>query len=392
MTPRTANRVANAAELQSANRKRKEAANGEIRAKPAKIRKQIVDAETELQQQPRQVRQIAGDNQIQSQSQNVLGGVSLASKQERLEQGLLKAVRFLPRSEIQLRFENIYNNPTGHFFAGMTGYSNHSNKENVEFYAGPPGLPAELHALFKFSIGKKGALGGIRRGHTASETDARKRARSGTQGSEAGPDVELGRDRQKSLRYMAAGEVDMLDFGGAPGLDETDFMGNDFGDLGRLDQDVDLDISNASRAILNKTASRLGTPEIRHLGERLSFDLDNIDRANTSVLNVFDSAAKQRANAHLSTPTNGNRSLLRVPGTRTTDMQDDDGEETQTSNVGGTNKGDSGRSGGWSRNTVKALKILEHELHQEDQGKKLSFEVLANKVAMMIQRSWVMFS
>ena len=391
ITPRTANRVADAAALQSATRKRKEAANGQAKPKAAKIRKQIVDSVTELQEQQAR-RGIEGESSQQSQlqSQNILGETSLASKQERMDLGLLKNLRVLPRSAIQFRFEEIAENPSKHFFAGMAGYGDYSHKQDLEFYAGPPGLPKELQGLFTFKIDKKGIIGKTKRANDINnegEEERRKRMRSET--FEASEPVELGRDRQASLPSVAIGEVDMLDFGGPHAGNEMDFMGNDFDlDLGQSQQDISLDIGYTPRAMLDSSPSRLGTPDLRALDESLNIDFGKIDRANASVLNVFDSVSKnnntKRDNQKIvSTPMKNSSGFLSVPGSMTTQSQDEDVDDTQTSGLSGNGKNEQGRTtGGWSRNTLKALKILEHEMQPPEEDKQLSFEKLSNKVVM----------
>jgi hypothetical protein len=375
MTPKTAKQVADAAALESATRKRNEAANPTTRQRPAKVRKQIIDSVIELEQQ----RRVVGDSQSQGQSQTTLGGVSLATKEERMQQGLLKETRYLPKSAIQLRFQEVAANPSAHFLGGLLGAFTDSGNKGDGFYAGPPGLPQELQTLFRFTLSKKGSLNGAAKRVRPEEQqeEQRKRARSQTAASEV-PSVELGRERQPSL----AGDIDpLLDFGGAPG-DDSEFMGNDFGDMGGLDRDVNLDLGNGSRATLEKTPSRMGTPLPGAIDISFNINFDAIDRANQSVLAVFDSASKASQSQNMVTPAKSTKGgLLSVPGTRSSAINSQQGEQESQADVTVLETRHVGKRGTkWSENTVKAIKLLEHEFGPKEDEKVLSFNKLADKV------------
>lgn len=412
MTPKTAARIAEIAAASSA-RKRKEAATAGAAAttengaasRPAKVRRQIIDSVTELAA----TRRVLGDSQSQSQSQTSIGnGIGANTREERQALGLIKPGQdFLPRTELELGFLEIRKNPVDHFFGGMVGFGSSGssttaaaagNKENMFFYAAPPGLPNELKELFKVPLAKKGSSD-KRAGDatvTIEEEERRKRARSAAKnGGEE--DVELGRERQNSI-LNGHDNFDTMDFGGHDfyGGDETAHtFGNDDFQL-----DLDTDIANASKAISgrDRTPSRLGTPSMLRenplaLDETLNLDLNAIAAANDSVLAVFDSAKKSASVAGASTSTTISRQrngLLSVPGTRNSMVEsiqeeDEDGDETQQSNAATNGSGSRerrGRTGGWARNTVKALKILEHELQpREDEEKEISFNQLADKVS-----------
>lgn len=398
MTPNTAARVADAAGLASAQRKRKEAVEGAAaRPKPAKVRKQIVDSVTELVDRGR------GLGGRDSQSQGTVGGGNLASKEERMAQGLLKEPHYLPATTVEMRFQEIYDNPNKYFFAGMTGFAGNGKNLSVNsFYAGPPGLPAQLQSLFQFRVGEKGQILGAKRVPNVTvedldETneDRRKRARSSVV-----PEVELGRERQQSL--TPAEGADMFNFGGA-GDNFDDFgvggdSANDFSlDLGNMSPG--LDVTNDAAA-LEKTPSRLGsaepTPSPGMLDRSLQLDLDGIDRANGSILAVFDETpvSKQKmASTPAGTGRTGKTGYLSVPGTRQSGISEEHSqleESVHSASIAASR----GKTGGWSRNTVKALKILEHELgpaptledEEEEhdpagEHKTVSFQALSEKAS-----------
>ena len=384
LTPRTANKIAEAAAANSATKKRA------TKPKAPKVHKAIVDEQTELAPRPR----VGGDSQ--SQSQTTLGAISggMATKEDRLAAGLIKQTSYLPSTVLAMRLQEIQKNPRAHFFSGMSTFGS-GNKENETFYAGPPGLPKQLQSLFSFQINRNGTVLGAKRPVQAvaegeqGKDMASKRARSATAPASDVPDVELGRERQSSV----AGGFEPMHFGntheeggddfGMAGMDTT----NDFQlDLG--DQDAAVDIANASRAIMEKTPSRLGA--VASLDASLKLDLDAIDRARNSMLAVFDSASKASQStqnqATTSTPMKRKRDgLLSAPYTRMTEASLEEQEETQASNV--TAASGRGRTGGWSRNTVKAMKILEHELGpaEEADSKTLSFGSLADKVNIRLK-------
>lgn len=400
MTPNTAARIADAAELASAQRKRKEAAEGTAtRPKPAKVRRQIVDSVTELVDRGR------GLTGRDSQSQGTVGGGNLASKEERLAQGLLKEPKYLPATTIEMRFQEIYDNPNKFFFAGMTGFAaNGKNSTAHTFYAGPPGMPAQLQGLFQFRVGEKGQILGAKRvpevtiedlDETAA--DRQKRARSSVV-----PEVELGRDRQASLG--PADGVNLLDFGGV--ADNFD----DSGAAGDSTNDFSLDLGNMSPGLgdinaapgLDKTPSRLGsaqpTPSPGVLDRSLQIDFDGLDRANGSILAVFDDTPLPKEK-NISTPAGTSRTskngYLSVPGTRQSALSEEQSqleESVHSASIAASR----GQTGGWSRNTVKALKILEHELgpapsrdgdaeenEETEEAKTISFQALSEKVCIL---------
>ena len=397
MTPRTAVRVAEAAAVGSAQRKRKEAAEGAAtRPKPAKVRRQIVDSVTELADRGRG---LAGN----SQSQNSIGGGSLASKEERMAQGLLKEPKYLPATTVEMRFQEIYDHPGKFFFAGMTGFAGNGKTPGVHsFYAGPPGLPTELQALFQFRLGEKGQILGAKRApdvnvedhdQAGEEEERRKRARSSIV-----PESEIGRERQQSLTPGADG-VNMFDFGAGGGDNFDDFgaggdASHDFSlDLGNMSPGVD--ISNAAAA-MGKTPSRSGSAQPTSspgmLDPSLQLDFDGIDRASTSILAVFDDTPLPKDKS-TSTPAGTGRTskngYLSVPGTNRTGISEEQSqleESVHSASIAASH----GKTGGWSKNTVKALKILEHELgpapsaeeddETEQAPKTISFQALSEKV------------
>ena len=384
LTPRTANKIAEAAAANSATKKRA------AKPKVPKVHKVIVDLQTELAPRPR----IGGESQSQGQTTLGGGGGSMGTKEERLAQGLIKKPSYLPSTVLEMRLLEIQKNPRAHFFPGMGNFG--GNKENETFYAGPPGLPKQLQSLFSFQIGRNGTVLGARRPAQAGAASAmaaqdkeaaNKRARSATAPASDAPEMEIGRERESS----ALGGFEPLDLGNTHGAADDFAIGggmdtmDDFQlDLG--DQDAAVDIANASRAIMEKTPSRMGS--MAPLDASLSLDLDAIDRARNSMLAVFDSASKASQStqqATTSTPMKRKRDdMLSAPGTRATEASLEEQEETQASNATAANG--RGRTGGWSRNTVKAMKILEHELGPAEEAKaaqkpkELSFGTLADKV------------
>ena len=452
MTPRTANRVAEAAAQSSAARKRIE--RTKAKSKPTKVHRQIVDAETELAARGR----VAGGGESQSQSQ---GGASVgagpANKAERLAAGLIAEPQYLPSSLLEMRFRQVHQNPGSYFFPDMAAFAEHSsnssaNKENgrSSFYAGPPGLPKELQTLFTVNLGGKrdatSVLGAKRAAQSASTDaiavlgDARKRVRTESPAGadvrgqdphrEAGDaaghangddididlDVELGRDRQSSIPAFEPN--DMPDFNGVQGPDDT--FASDFA-LDLPDQSVGIDIAEASRAMAvldrEKTPSHMGSiaPSSRRgsvapsaVGDAVDFGA--IDRTRDSILAVFDSRPAPGAAAVTSTPRRHRaQGSLSAPGTRMSEMSVGSSvarsrsgmqqleDETQASVAASTSAAaaaaERGSTGGWSRNTVKALRILENELQPEEGGaerergkeKVLSFERLADKVGLRLR-------
>jgi len=434
LTPRTANKIAQAADASSASKKKKSSTKplhpSEV-GNNVKKYKQIVDSVTELQQPRNTTTNANASGESQSQSQyNVLGAMSLSSRQERIDQGLLNSQqRFLPNNVIQMRLQEIEEDPAAHFFAGMNGFitattvANKENRQGESFYAGPPGLPEQLQDLFKFSFsrdgnGKAGLLlagaTGPKRFRGQQDEVSRKRPRVTAEAEKGrdtpGPEIELGRERASSMSHHDG--IDMLDFGGP----QNASIDNDFAldlDLG----DTSHDTSAAHRFALERTPSRLGTPMsssrlgtpagLAGLDGAINLDFEKIDRANMSVLNVFDSATKQRSNgrgdAVTSTPRSVRR-LVQIPGLEEEERREDDTYyESQLTNATITSSSTStmmgkegrGRTGGWSRNTVKAIRILEHELapsvedeegtsmpsHQQDPAKQLSFNTLSDKAS-----------
>lgn len=397
MTPNTAARVADAAALASAQRKRKEVVDGAApRVKPAKLRKQIVDSVTELVERGRG---LAGRD---SQSQSTVRGGGLASRKERMAQGLIKEPKYLPATTVEMRFQEIYDNPNKYFFAGMAGFNGFGKNATVNsFYAGPPGMPAQLQALFQFRVGEKGQILGAKRVPEVTvedldevSADRRKRARSSVV-----PEVELGRDRQHSL--TPGEDAGMFDFGGA--ADNFDDFGaggdstNDFSlDLG--DMSPGGDFANAASA-MEKTPSRLGsaqpTPSPGMLDASLQLDIENLDRANTSILAVLDDTPFRKEKG-ISTPAGtgrtGKNGYLSVPGTMQSGISEEQSaleESVQSASIAASR----GKTGGFNRNTVIALKILEHELgpapntsedadEAEDAVKTVSFQALSEKVSL----------
>lgn len=408
-TPNTAARIADAAAVSSAQRKRKEAAdNTATRPKPAKQRKQIVDAVTELADRSRVY---GGESQSQQQSQNTQGAFSLATREERMAHGLLKEPKYLPATNIEMHFEEIYENPGKHFFPGMSAFAAHSSstaskkETNGIFYAGPPGLSAELQALFKFKLGERGSILGARRvpnltinGQTQASKGrdtSGKRDRSETAAADEDEgDIELGRDRQPSLAFEGP---DMLDFG-----HQDDYGDDSHGfslDLGNMSPGIDAHYAPPSR---EQTPSRLGSSPAG-LDKSLNIDFDALDRGNNSILAVFDETPVSSRNARQSTPlATGRQSkngYLSVPGTRASVITEANSQlssqqsqsllEESVQSAG--DAASKGKTAGWSRNTVKAIKILEHELgpapHSEEEdtetnvhAKTVSFEGLASKV------------
>ena len=448
MTPRTANRVAEAAAQSSAARKRTERLKA--KSKPTKVHRQIVDAETELAARGR----VAGGVESQPQSQGGAPvGAGPASRAERLAAGLIAESQYLPSSLLEMRFREVHQNPGSYFFPGMAAFAEHggsssgANKENgrstPSFYAGPPGLPKELQALFHISLGGKrdaNSVLGAKRAAQAERTDGaagpgdpRKRPRTETpagadvrsqdQRQEGGSyangddDVELGRDRQSSIPAFEPN--DMPDFDGVHGAaGGDDSFASNF-ELDLPDQSVGIDIAEASRAMAvlerEKTPSRMGSIALSSrmgsvapsaVGDAV--DLGAIDRTRDSILAVFDSRPAPAAGAVTSTPRRHRaQGSLSAPGTRMSEMsvgssvarslsggvqqlEDESQASVAASTSAAAAAAERGSTGGWNRNTVKALRILESELQPEPeegdaergQEKVLSFERLADKVGL----------
>lgn len=378
MTPRTAKRVEVIAAQGSATRKRKEATlaagNAGEKPRPSKMARQVVDPVIEL------TTRLGGMADSQTQSQNG-NSISLATREERVEHGLLINPKYLPRTSLEMRYEEIQQDPVKHFLAGMHDFADNNNKENRSFYAGPPGLPKQLQGLFQFTLGKKGILG-VKRPATAVQPGAlpaenedarRKRARS----SAAPEEVELGRERQASI----ARDHDFFDFGG-DGPDYTDFAGNDF----ELDMNMDatVDVADATRTALEKTPSRMSTPGLLDASLHIDLDLDGIDRENVSVLSIFDPVTKAN---QASTPHRQTASQLSAPGTRASQISL---EESNVSQAGDRTISASQKqsTGGWSKNTVKALRVLEHEFLPDPEA-SLSFDRLANRASRKAASSMI---
>ena len=94
-----------------------------------------------------------------------------------------------------MRFQEIEANPAKHFFPTLE-----SDKENIAFYSGPPGLPKQLQALFQVNLGGRNVLGARRPAQAQRKGTQKNGDREGT-AAEDGTEVEIGRERQPSLDY-----------------------------------------------------------------------------------------------------------------------------------------------------------------------------------------------
>lgn len=346
LTPRTAKRVEDIAAKGSAARKRKQKLVDEPAAtrKPAKMARQVIDAVTEMSHRP-------GDLSGSSQSQSVNAQPSMTTREDRIRNGLIVPTRYLQTGSMQhssLMSSSILPN-----FSAFLDQS----RGVPTFYAGPPGLPAELRKILEFRLGgyeMDNTTGMMApptppRSPTADREAEAEPADEATRPQSVAPSVELGRDRQPSL----LGGNSMRDF-------TADFSGPDNFDLDmRMSPVVSVRIDD--RGTPSRASSQIP------LDFSSDFDFDGYEQGNRSILGIFDSAKKAPA----STPVRHRTRNSQVPGSRQSQLSLPETQEQSQSTTQG------GNTGGWSRNTVKALRVLHHEF-EEDPENTLSFKKMAD--------------
>ncbi|KAI0085154.1 Rec8 like protein-domain-containing protein [Irpex rosettiformis] len=238
---------------------------------------------------------------------------------------------FLPRSTVVMRLLEIRQDPISHFLPTK------STPNGTFFCAAPPGMAPELAELFMRPVQNLAAS--KRRGSPAQQDSPSKKPR--VEGSVVDDDEEVGMARRGSRAPSLAFGSDIL--GGRASMDpgfefaDNTGVGEDF-QMDIPDADVQLDVRDRSKSVLSDL-SRLSTP----VPENAPLDEGEESYADvTCPIATFDdrSTQSQEANQH------------------------DDGK-------------------GYSKNTVKALRIIRQELQPttEEPEKVMSFKKMSQKAS-----------
>jgi cohesin complex subunit SCC1 len=272
---------------------------------------------------------------------------------------ILTEHHFLPRSPLVMRLLEIREDPVSHFLPTKT------TPQGTFFFAGPPGMVPELAEMFMKPLAPLG--GPKRRGGTAAsperEAPPSKRARVEGEGDDeaveqvrraasAAPSLVLGSDILGARASVGpGGELEFGDVGISAGL------GDDF----------ELDVPMAS-----ETGLELGAADERLSRARSGSVLSALSRLSTPMPEnaAFDEGAETFADAACPIATFDERAA------GASQEQADRAED--------------GR--GYSRNTVKALRLVRQELQpmpaetqegavQEQGEKTMRFSTMANKAS-----------
>lgn len=241
---------------------------------------------------------------------------------------LLIPVQYLPRSRTHLRLLEIEADPAAVYLPRQVAAG--------KLYAGPAGLPDPLAELFHFAAPAHGP-------------SAAKRARLAPVGIDEDPSVEIGRraspDGRLSGRFsLGLGEQPSFDDGWDPNAFAEYGGGGGNGD--GFEQPLDYSVRGKSGTPAPVSASRAVTP-----------------------LELWSTPGSQR------TPGEGILGVFDVaPSTEASQKQASQAEERQAA------------SSGWSKNTVRALRVLNDELGpapiegEEVSTKTAAFETVSDKV------------
>lgn len=231
--------------------------------------------------------------------------------------------RFLPRSRTHLRLLEIEADPAAVYLPKQLG--------NGKVYAGPAGLPEPLAELFRFSAPQH-------HGPSAS-----KRPRTGTVTIDDDLSVELGRRGEPGSDRFSLG------LGNQSSQDDWDPNAfQEYGGGGEISGGFEQPLDFSPIRAKSATPAPLGSRGITPIPSDLWSTPGPKRTPGEGALGVFDVAPSTEASQ---------RTASQV-------------EEKQAA------------SSGWSKNTVRALKVLGDELGAEDADgpKSLSFETLSEKV------------
>lgn len=295
-----------------------------------------VEAEgAKAKRQPRAQKQIIDDRIDLETRQNRRGAVGLPPVDV---SSILTDHGFLPRSPLVMRLMEIRDDPVSHFLPTK-------NTPNGTFFcAAPPGMSPELAELFMRPM--QALSGPKRRGTPDREKPPSKRPR--IEGSVAGDDedVENARRAASAAPSIALGS-DIL--GGRANLGP----GIEFGDQSGMVEDFQMDIPEFQPAADDQLSRR----------ERSQSVLSELSRLSTPAPENAPFDEGQDSYADVTCPIA---------------MFDERSAQSQEQ----ANKPEDGK--GYSKNTVKALRVIRHDLHPEPQQaaeKVMSFNQMSEKAS-----------
>jgi cohesin complex subunit SCC1 len=310
--------------------------------KKPRLRKQIIDSVTELEM----------GRGLTSLSQSSSSQALAASRQARFERGLLVESRFLPRSRVHLGLIELDARAADYLLP-------HVKEGGKLLQAGPAGLPPELDALFTFRV----------------DTNRAARGRKRPAGEDFDRSMEIGRRRDQSL----GGASDILgamdggagfdDFNGFQHFDGNDWLGvGDAADEEDPSRPVELDDSKQAAATAGTmVGSRKSSPRKRAAKPDYQDDEDEVP--------AFDELADDTPRGHA-------HSALAIFDVSTAvanaaASQQPHGQLEE--NSGSSQK----RPGGYSANTLKALKVLGDRLPRFDaeEDSAISFDGLSKNAS-----------
>lgn len=307
-------------------------------AKRAKVvKKQVVDSVTELEWE-------SGARAAQKENLFVEVSELLVPSRAVL---IRSQPQFLPRSRLHLRLLEVSNSATSVYLPKPTDPKGNS------FNIAPPGLAPELQELFEFSS---------RRSRIAADA-GRKRDHVQDDEVEAGrfvmdaPDMSFADDGQDVF-----GDIDDNN---APQDDSGGFQ-FDLGDDGmpiRADEEFEGNFAGKPRA--SQANKRQKLSQDGRSSPFLEEDFDLVHSESYGPLAVFDDAPSTAAHA--------SETQSAAPGTQRESLG-----ETEEDNLlaNGTTVDTSAK---WSRNTVKAINVIQAELKKDDE---VVFAKVADKVRL----------
>ncbi|KAN0064898.1 sister chromatid cohesion protein 1 [Thecaphora frezii] len=320
MTPTTAARIRDAA----ARRQQDEAVT-----KHAKARKQLIDARTELPESQLGGRPVLGSlSQGLSQGASQLAGADLDD--------ILTEERYLPRSRAYLRLLTIRQDPTAHFLP----YADPSNKDKSSFFIGPTGLAPELSEMFTFDLS---AMRRRRAAAIADDEGPSKRARIEAEEDEA----EVARRADESSRRESLG---LGPIGEDSNLDIT-LGGNDF-DLPPMDENLNLDLGLGDQPE-DGVAPRRSQRKSRG-GEAIEEESETGRLPALSRMSTPDAEGHDGSESFTPSLTNPLASF----DVRPTDEKVQD----EVAAMIASSEEQEATTQGWSKNTVRALRIVRSQL------------------------------
>jgi cohesin complex subunit SCC1 len=323
--------------------------------KKPRLRKQIIDSVTELEM----------GRGLTSLSQSS-SSQALASRQARFERGLLIESRYLPRSRVHLGLIELDAHAAEYLLP-------HLEKGGKLLHAGPPGLAPELAALFTF------------------QADANKAAR----GKKRPADDDIDRSIELGRRQSVGAASDILG-GGGVGFDDfngfDDFGGGQDWPAGGGDTTlgddglgpVELDGGDRETTPTAATAgNRKPSPRKRPAAKGTDDDQGEEDEVP-----AFDELADD-------TPRGHSDSALAVFDVSTAVAVAAAASQQSQSQLEEQGESPQRRPGGYSANTLKALKVLGDRLPGAEGGEEedstISFEELSKNVRRPVPLPFALF-